>query len=111
MAYGSRGFGLSYALTPVVKRLIIANVAVFLAQLIIDGRGAGFFYEWFAFHPSSILTKPWSVFTYMFVHGDFWHILLNMLVLFFFGPPLESMWGAREFTKFYFLCGLGGVAL
>ena len=102
---------MSYALTPVVKRLIIANVAVFLAQLIIDGRGPGFFYEWFAFHPSSILTRPWSVFTYMFIHGDFWHVLLNMLVLFFFGPPLESMWGGREFTKFYFLCGLGGVAL
>jgi hypothetical protein len=34
-----------------------------------------------------------------------------MLVLFFFGPPLESRWGSREFIKFYFICGLGGVAL
>jgi membrane associated rhomboid family serine protease len=102
---------LSYALTPVVKRLIIANVAVFLAGLVI-GRGAqGFFNEWLAFHPSEVLTRPWAIVTYMFVHGGFWHILLNMLVLFFFGPPLEAMWGGREFTKFYFLCGLGGVAL
>jgi membrane associated rhomboid family serine protease len=102
---------LSYALTPVVKRLIIANVAVFLAGLVI-GRGAqGFLTEWFAFHPSEVLTRPWGIVTYMFVHGDFWHILLNMLVLFFFGPPLEAMWGGREFTKFYFLCGLGGVVL
>jgi membrane associated rhomboid family serine protease len=115
MAYGSRGFGLSYALTPVVKRLIIANVAVFLAGVVIDllptSAGEGLLRSWLAFHPSEVLTRPWTILTYMFVHGDFWHILLNMLVLFFFGPPLEAMWGGREFTKFYFLCGLGGVAL
>jgi hypothetical protein len=34
-----------------------------------------------------------------------------MLVLFFFGPPLESRWGGTEFIKFYLICGLGGVAL
>jgi membrane associated rhomboid family serine protease len=115
MAYGSRGFGLSYALTTVVKRLIIANVAVFLAGVVIDllptSAGEGLLSSWLAFHPSEVLTRPWTIVTYMFVHGDFWHILLNMLVLFFFGPPLEAMWGGREFTKFYFLCGLGGVAL
>jgi hypothetical protein len=47
----------------------------------------------------------------MFLHGDFWHLFVNMLVLFFFGPPLESRWGSREFVKYYLLCGLGGVAL
>jgi membrane associated rhomboid family serine protease len=99
---------LSYALTPVVKRLIIANVAVFFVGLAIDQRT---FTDWLAFHPDHVFTQPWGVVTYMFVHGDFWHILLNMLVLFFFGPPLEALWGGREFTKFYFLCGLGGVAL
>jgi len=39
------------------------------------------------------------------------HLAVNMLVLFFFGPPLENRWGSREFTKFYVICGLGGVAL
>jgi membrane associated rhomboid family serine protease len=92
----------------VVKRLLIANVAVFIASLAI---GQEFFFEWFAFQPRSLLTRPWGVFTYMFVHGGFYHILVNMLVLFFFGPPLEARWGSREFAKFYFICGLGGVAL
>jgi membrane associated rhomboid family serine protease len=108
MAYASRGFGLSYSLTPMVKRLLIANVAVFFATLI---AGRDFFWAWFAFRPDHVLTQPWGVFTYMFVHDGFSHIALNMLVLFFFGPPLESMWGSREFLKFYVICGLGGVAL
>lgn len=112
MSYGSRGFGLTYALTPVVKRLIIANVVVFFAGMLIDALlGDGSFFQWFAFHPGRFLTKPWGVLTYMFVHDGFWHILLNMLVLFFFGPPLEALWGGRHFIKYYLVCGLGGVAL
>jgi len=108
MAYEARGFGVSLAPTPVVKRLLIANVAVFFASMVI---GQGFFVEWFSFQPGNLLGRPWGAFTYMFVHGNFMHLLVNMLVLFFFGPPLEGQWGEREFTKFYFICGLGGVAL
>jgi hypothetical protein len=44
----------------------------------------------------------------MFVHGGFLHLFFNMLILFFFGPPLEGMWGGREFLKFYLVSGLGG---
>jgi membrane associated rhomboid family serine protease len=108
MAYGSGGFGLSHGLTPVVKRLLIANVAVFVASLLI---GQDFFVEWFSFQPRNLLFRPWGFVTYMFVHGDLMHILVNMLVLFFFGPPLEAKWGGREFTRFYFISGMGGVAL
>jgi len=39
------------------------------------------------------------------------HLAVNMLILFFFGPPLEGRWGEREFLRFYVICGLGGVAL
>ena len=108
MAYGTRGFGFSYALTPMVKRLLIANVAVFLAGYAIS---QDFFIEWLSFQPREVLTRPWGMFTYMFVHADFMHLLLNMLVLFFFGPPLEERWGSREFARYYLLCGFGGVAL
>jgi membrane associated rhomboid family serine protease len=68
-------------------------------------------FEWFAFHPSRIVTQPWGAATYMFLHGGLWHLLMNMLVLFFFGPPLEDRWGSREFLRYYIVCGLGGVAL
>jgi membrane associated rhomboid family serine protease len=64
-----------------------------------------------AFIPSEILLRPWTIITYMFAHGNFWHLFWNMLGLFFFGPPLESRWGSREFLKFYFICGMGGAAL
>ncbi len=95
-------------LTPVVKRLLIANVAVYLLTLVV---GQSFVNNWFAFQPTRIFLRPWGVFTYMFVHGGFWHIAMNMLVLFFFGPALETEWGSREFFKYYVICGLGGVAL
>lgn len=100
-----RQFG--YNLTPWVKRLLIANVAVFMVTMV----NQEFFFRWFAFVPRAVLTQPWGAFTYMFLHGDLWHLLVNMLVLFFFGPPLEAKWGSADFIKFYLVCGLGGVAL
>jgi len=102
------GYGAS-VLTPWVKRLLIANAAIFLFMWI--SGSAGFFVEWFAFRPSRILTRPWGALTYMFLHAGFWHVFINMLMLFFFGRPLERRWGSREFIKYYLLCGLGGVAL
>lgn len=96
-------------LTPVVKRLLIANVAVFAVMLV---PGAARLAEnWFAFQPTRIFIRPWGLFTYMFIHGGLMHVAMNMLFLFFFGPPLESRWGGREFFKYYVICGLGGAAL
>ena len=108
MAYSSRSYGFSVMLTPMVKRLMIANVAVFVMTLIL---GESFVFEWFAFQPTRIFFRPWGPLTYMFLHGDLMHLAVNMLILFFFGPPLEGRWGEREFLRFYAICGLGGVAL
>ena len=102
------GMNLSYQLTPWVKKLLIANTVVFLLTWVI---GREFVFNWFSFRPSEMLVHPWGVVSYMFLHGDFWHLFGNMLVLFFFGPPLESKWGSNEFIKYYMICGLGGVAL
>lgn len=49
----------------------------------------------------------WQLVTYIFLHGGFFHILFNMFGLYMFGSELESTWGTREFTKFFFLCGIG----
>ncbi|MBI4540226.1 MAG: rhomboid family intramembrane serine protease [Gemmatimonadetes bacterium] len=108
MAY--RGFGMSfgYGLTPWVTRLLIANGVAFVLTLPLDPR---FVVEWLAFTPAHILTRPWGLLTYMFIHGGFWHLFVNMLGLFFFGAPLEDRWGSREFLKYYFICGLGGAIL
>ena len=108
MPYTYRTFGFGNVLTPVVKRLLIANAVAFGLTLVL---GRSFVYDWFAFQPTRIFIRPWGVFTYMFVHGGFMHIAVNMLALFFFGGPLEERWGSREFFKYYVICGLGGVAL
>lgn len=108
MAYATRAFGFDYRLTPVVKRLIIANVVVFFATFLV---GRGFVYDWFGLASDRVLVRPWSPFTYMFVHHGFGHIAWNMLALFFFGPPLESRWGGREFFRFYVVAGLGTLPL
>ena len=109
MAYKTDGFGFGgFSLTPVVKRLLFANAAAFVVTLAL---GRGLTSEWLAFRPDHVLTRPWGAFTYMFVHDGFGHLFFNMLVLFFFGPPLESRWGGREFFQYYVICGLGGVGL
>lgn len=105
MAYRGSSLSFGYTLTPWVKRLLIANGAVYLLTWLIPDP------SYLALTPNLVLTRPWTLITYMFTHAGFWHIALNMLMLFFFGPPLESRWGSREFLKFYLLCGLGVAAL
>ncbi len=109
--FGSAGFGSGpgrFSVTPWVKRLLIANAVVFLVSV-----AAGFdvIADLFAFSPSRLASRPWGMFTYMFVHQGLWHLLINLLFLFFFGPPLEARWGSDLFIKFYLVCGLGGVLL
>lgn len=105
--YGSTGmqFG-GYHITPWVKRLLIANIAVFVVTLLLPSVRA-----FLDFRPADVLFEPWTVLTYMFTHGGFMHIFFNLLMLFFFGPPVEEQFGGREFIKYYLICGLGGAAL
>jgi membrane associated rhomboid family serine protease len=92
-------------MTPWVRRLIFANVAVFLLTMASPQLQLAL-----ALIPSAVLTRPWTPFTYMFVHGGFLHILFNMIVLFFFGPRLELRLGARDFLILYFVSGLAAAA-
>ncbi len=113
---GSRGSGGggrllgSFSMTPWVKRLLVANGAIWLLNAV-QLLPRAWTIEAFGFSPGGLLTHPWSPVTYMFVHGGFWHVFVNMLVLFFFGPPLERAWGGREFLKFYLVAGLGGALI
>ena len=109
MAYRTGGFGFGgFTLTPMVKKLLFANFGMFLITWLLPPR---FVLEWLAFRPDHVLTRPWGALTYMFVHADLMHVLFNMLVVFFFGPPLESRWGSNEFIRYYLVCGFGGVLL
>ncbi len=99
-------------LTPVVKWLLIINVAVFVPKFL-SPQFAEFLREWFSVYPRDLgmALQPWRVITYQFLHvGFFFHIFCNMLVLYFFGPMLERLWGSRRFLVFYLVCGaMGGI--
>lgn len=96
-------------LTPIARGLLIINIFVYIADLLISKGGLQIYgVLWYVESPNF---KPWQLLTHMFLHGDFFHLLSNMMGLFFFGPWLERAWGARNFFIFYIACGFGGAAL
>ena len=94
-------------LTPMVKILLIINVSVFFLQIL---GGDEFLRSWFSVYPFSFLSalQIWRLVTYQFLHDNIWHILFNMLGLFFLGPTLERHWGSKRFLRFYIGCGIAG---
>jgi membrane associated rhomboid family serine protease len=57
---------------------------------------------------ASFLQHPWTIVTNLFVHGSIWHILFNMITLYFFGTFLLRLLGTRAFLVIYFLGGIMG---
>ena len=104
---GRRGGFLSSVPT-VTKNLIIINVILFVATLVNENFMIGTFA---LFYPTSRYFHWWQVVTHMFMHGGFWHIFFNMYTLLIFGSVVERYLGPRKFLLFYFVCGLGAVAL
>ena len=105
---GGRRGGFLSSLPPVTKNLIIVNVIVFLASLLNENFMIGTFA---LFYPTSQYFHWWQVVTHMFMHGGFWHIFFNMYTLLIFGCVVERIIGSKKFLLFYFICGLGAVAL
>jgi membrane associated rhomboid family serine protease len=99
--------------TKAVKTLVIINVAIwFVFQLILERfvLESPVFTHLFSVVPQSILTKffVWQPFTYMFLHSTSpFHILFNMLMLWWLGGELEQRWGTRFFTTYYLVSGVG----
>ena len=51
--------------------------------------------------------QPWSIITYMFMHGGFTHLFFNMFAVWMFGRILEQVWGPKRFLFYYLACGIG----
>lgn len=109
MRMQSAGFRIGGPLTPAVKTLMIANGAVFLIQQL-----AGLFWPnavegFFGLHYAGLIEefKLWQVFTYMFLHGGWFHILFNLLALWMFAGDLELRWGRGLFLRYYLFSGIG----
>ncbi|NUM41584.1 MAG: rhomboid family intramembrane serine protease [Leptospiraceae bacterium] len=97
--------------SPTVKLLIIFNVVVFLIQSFLHLFQSAVMESVFALTPELVSRGYiWQLLTYSFLHGDFFHILFNMLTLWMFGSELEVLWGSMRFLQFYlFSCLTGGV--
>jgi len=95
----------SYGVSPVVMKLLVATGIVFLLQ----NFAGDWIWKFGAFTPALAVYKlmVWQFFTYMFMHGGFFHILFNMLIVWMFGTRLEQRLGGREFLRFYLICGAG----
>jgi membrane associated rhomboid family serine protease len=103
-SYSSIGFP---RWTRAVKIIVIACVITFVVELI-SGKP---FIDKFALTPDQVIKNGyvWQLVTYIFLHDRFspLHILFNMLGLWMFGSELEQTWGTRQFTRFFFVCGIG----
>ena len=93
--------------TDAIKVLISVNFTVFILQSISSSEII--FFSNFGLVPKLVWSqlKIWQPFTYMFFHGDIWHVLINMFVLWMFGSELERVWGKKNFLRFYFITGVG----
>lgn len=114
-------YTLNQFLTPAVKWILLLNCLVFLLFNLVFGplKLDVWFLNTFAQNPI-VFVEPTlaggyaysfnylctlQFITYMFVHVQFFHLFLNMLVLFFFGPVMEYKWGTAGFLKFYLFTG------
>lgn len=91
-------------LTPAVKNIIIINVVMMIARYL---KPYVMIETFSLFFPASPYFEFWQPVTYMFMHGDFLHLLFNMYTLVIFGTVLERVWGAKKFLIFYFVTGIG----
>jgi membrane associated rhomboid family serine protease len=114
---GGRNFGgPRFSGAPISLWLIIINFVVFVLTGILHGSAnasAASPLNWGAFSVDEAVKggQVWRFLTYQFLHGGFFHILFNMLAVFFFGPLVERHWGSRRFLAFYLLCGVGGAVV
>jgi membrane associated rhomboid family serine protease len=108
--YNTSGFG--PPITPtIIKNLLIANCAVYVAQLITSQ--SGLVTSLGVVSPAQVWLgfELWRPFTYMWLHstggGLPLHLLFNMFALWMFGSPLAMAWGEQRFLRFYLICGVG----
>ena len=92
-------------ITFAVKWIIIANIVMFVITEFFP-----VMFGYLGLVPKAVLERGWvwQVGTYMFLHGDAMHILLNMLGVWMFGVTLERRWGTNFFVKYYAVTGIGG---
>jgi membrane associated rhomboid family serine protease len=96
---------------PVVKYLLGLNIAAFLLDQMGRSKLAeSAIWQWGSFNIGEGIfgLQLWRFISFQFLHADFFHLLFNMIGLYFFGPFIERWWQSRRFAAFYLLCGASG---
>ncbi len=86
-----------------VEFLIALNFVVFVVTVIRPDLQSQL-----GFQPAGLSARPWTIITNLFVHRDIWHILANMVTLYFFGSYLLQLIGMTRFFIVYFVGGILG---
>jgi membrane associated rhomboid family serine protease len=92
-------------LNTAVGRIIVITVGMFFLQNLVPA-----IEYWLMLTPRLAIERfqVWQFATYTFLHGGFWHLFFNLIVLYFLGTMIESVWGARRLMRYYIICGIGG---
>lgn len=92
-------------ITPVVKFIIFACGMTFILQHLAGERMLFIF----GLIPRMVWNDffLWQLISYIFLHGDIFHLLFNLLALYMFGCELERLWGSSPFLKYFFITGIG----
>lgn len=94
----------------VTKNLLIVNVVAFLVCLLMGKNGPDGYVLNDLLGLHFFLASDFHIyqlFTYMFMHGGFEHIIFNMFALWMFGCVVERVWGPKKFLFYYIACGVG----
>lgn len=99
----SFNFGIPTPTSRIYSKIIYFCVFIFFLQWIIPS-----FTEYFYFVPvlAEVITRPWTLITSIFMHGNSFHLFVNMLVLFFFGGELERRIGSKKFLELFMVSGI-----
>jgi membrane associated rhomboid family serine protease len=104
---------MGFDLPPVTRVLLVANIAVYLLQMLSGDTLIIQFALW-PLGPSPygdvVGFQPWQLVTYGFLHGSLTHLAFNMFALWMFGGAIENLFGARPFALYYFVSIVGAAA-
>ncbi len=101
---------MSLQFAPVTRTLLIANVGIFVVQLLTGDLLIGPFALWpldIGRYLGAPPFEPWQLLTYGFLHGTPQHLFFNMLALYMFGTEIERLLGARHYLVYYLVCVIG----
>lgn len=109
-----------YNTASILEKFIAINIVMFILTFafntigfLLGAGGSNFFLDWLVFPKdlSDLLFKPWSIITYAFLHAGIFHILSNLIVLYFSGQIFLNFYSPKKFVNYYILGAIFGALI